>query len=70
VNGDLHLGDHDQSRTTGIDRTPLLQEIFCGRKGIEDQKRLVEDAEVVDIAFNRDDISRGYDTTDDRQPTV
>jgi len=59
VSGDLHIADHDQRRTTGIDRTPLLQEILCGRKRVENQKRLVEDAEVVDVAFDRDDMSAG-----------
>jgi len=57
VSGDLHLSHHDKYRTTGIDRTPLLQEILCGRKGIEDQKRPVENAEVVDVAFDRDKVS-------------
>ena len=59
MNGDLHLGDHDEHRTTGIDGAPLLQEILCGRKGIEDQKRPVEDGEVVDVAFDRDKVSVG-----------
>ena len=59
---DLHIADHDQPRTTGVDGTPLLQEILCGRKRIEDQKRLVEDAEVVDIAFDRDDMLAGGTT--------
>ena len=59
MNDDLHLRDHDQCRATGIDRTPLLQEIPCGRKGIEDQNRPIKNAEVVDVTFDQDNISAG-----------
>ena len=48
-----HFTQHDQSWTTGIDGTLLLQEIPRGRKGVENQNRLVENAQVVDVAFNR-----------------
>jgi len=54
ASGDSHLTKHDQSRTTGINRTPLLQEIPGSRKRVEDQDRFVEDAEVVDVACGRD----------------
>jgi hypothetical protein len=63
VGGDVQVGDHshltqhDQRRTTGIDCTPLLQEISRGREGVEDQNRLVEDAEVVNITFGQNSIS-------------
>ena len=48
----LHITQHDQGRTTGIYHTSLLQEIPRSRKGVEDQNRLVEDAQIVDVAFN------------------
>jgi hypothetical protein len=47
-----HITQHDQGRTTGIDHTSLLQEVPRSRKGVEDQNRLVEDAQIVDVAFN------------------
>lgn len=52
-----HFTQHDQRWTTGIDCAPLLQEIPRSREGVEDQNRLVEDAEVVDITFGEDIIS-------------
>lgn len=57
VNDDSHFTQHDQSRTTGIDRTPLLQKIPRGREGVEDQNRPIENAEVIDVAFGQDKTS-------------
>ena len=57
MTGDPHFTHHDQSRTTGIDRTPLLQKVPRSREGVEDQNRLIENAEVIDVAFDQDKIS-------------
>lgn len=57
VNGDSHLTQHDQNRTARIDRTSLLQKILRSREGVKDQNRPTEDTEVVDVTFEREDIS-------------
>lgn len=54
MTGSSHFTQHDQSRATGIDRTPLLQKVPRSREGVEDQNRLVENAEVIDVAFGQD----------------